>query len=121
MTSSRPEKSFKEKVIARSRPQNIFQDGKISSNYLKNTPRLDTSFCDISSSYKCFEDNHDEVVWKHVSRREDIIEISVKSSPRLDMSPMTSPRLEKSFEDSVITRSRPQNIFQDEEISSKVL
>ena len=120
MTSSRPEKSFKEKVIARSRPQNIFQDGKISSSYLKNTPRLDTSFCDISSSYKCFEDNHDGVVWKHVSRRGDIIEKSVKSSPRPDMSPMTSPRLEKSFEDSVITRSRPQNIFQGEEISSKV-
>ena len=76
MTSSRPEKSFKEKVIARSRPQNIFQDGKISSSYLKNTSRLDTSFCDISSSYKCFEDNHDGVVWKHVSRRGDIIEKS---------------------------------------------
>ena len=54
MTSSRPEKSFKEKIIARSRPQNIFQDGKISSSYLKNTPRLDTSFYDISSSYEMF-------------------------------------------------------------------
>ena len=112
MTYSRPEKSFKEKVIARSRPQNIFQDGKLSSSSLKNTPPRPT---------KCFENIHDGVVWKHVSRRGDIIEKSVKSSPRPDMSPMTSPRLEKSFEDSVITRSRPQNIFQGEEISSKVL
>ena len=54
MTSSRPEKSFKEKVIARSRPQNIFQDGKLSSSSLKNTHRLDKSFYDISSSYKMF-------------------------------------------------------------------
>ena len=32
----------------------------------------------------------------------------------------TSPRTEGSFEDNIITRCHPQNIFQDEEVSSKV-
>ena len=87
MTFPRPQRSFEDNIITRSRPQKVFQTGEnreILSKVLwsvllvsicipMESPRPERTFKTMSSR------------GEHVSRRGDIIENSLKSTPRLHM------------------------------------
>ena len=84
MTSPRPERSFEYNIITRSHPQKIFQGGEILSKDLwilllvsacipMQSPRLERIFETMSSR------------GEHISWRGNIIQNSLKNTPRLDM------------------------------------